>query len=240
MKVDVFIPCSIDQFYPNTGFNMLKILKKLGIEAKYNKEQTCCGMHAFNNGYWDTTKQIGEKFIREYHHSKNYIVTPSPKCALMVKKYYNELFHNSSLHNEYKQVQKNIFEFSDFLVNIAKIKQIDSSFEGKVTLHDSCASLNEYPTSRDVRTLLKMVKGLEFIEMKESTKCCGFGGGMSVNLEPIATALAKQKINNALATKAEYITASEATCLMHLAAYSNKYKLPIKTIHLVDILATGL
>lgn len=240
MKVEIFIPCSIDQFYPETGFNMLKILKHLGIDATYNKEQTCCGMHTFNSGYWDETKQIAEKFIREYHQSKNYIVTPSPKCAQMVKKHYSELFHNSALHNEYKQVQKNIFEFSDFLHNIAKVNKIDSTFEGNVTLHDSCASLYEYPTFKDVRHLLGMVKGLKLTEMKDSTKCCGFGGGLSVNLEPIATALAKQKISNALATEAEYITSSEATCLMHLSAYINKYKLPIKTIHLIDILSTGL
>ncbi len=157
----------------------------------------------------------------------------------MVKHYYPDLFHNTSLHNEYKTVQKNIFEFTDFLVNILKVEDVDATFNHKITIHDSCAAIREYGLTDEPRRLLKNVKGMEIVEMQESENCCGFGGTFSVKHEPISTAMAEQKVERALETGAEYITSTEASCLMHLEGYIKKHKLPIKTIHIADILASG-
>ncbi|MFA6923118.1 MAG: (Fe-S)-binding protein [Bacteroidales bacterium] len=239
MTVDIFVPCFIDQIYPQTAFNMVKILEKLGIEVNYNPEQTCCGQVAFNSGYWDETKKIGEKFIKEFANSK-YIVAPSASCVGMVKNYYPELFHNTALHNEYKQIQKNIYEITDFIVNVLNVTDLGSEFYATVTYHDSCAALREYGIKMQPRTLLGKIKGLKLIEMEESETCCGFGGTFSVKNEPISTAMAQQKIENAIKTGAEYIVSTEASCLMHLESYIKKNKLPIRTIHVIDILASGL
>ena len=126
MIVDIFIPCFIDQLHPNVGLNMVKILEKLGCGINYNPEQTCCGQPAFNAGYWDEAREVGEKFIKEFQNDR-YIVSPSASCTGYVKNYYPEMFHNSVLHNEFKQIKRNIFEFSDFLVNVLKIQTLEQS-----------------------------------------------------------------------------------------------------------------
>ncbi len=238
MIVDIFIPCYIDQLYPQTGMNMVRILEKLGIGVHYNPNQTCCGQVAFNAGFWDEAKAMGEKFIRDFPNDR-YVISPSASCVGMVRNYYDELFYNSALHNEYRQLKRNIYEFSDFLVNILKITQVDAVFEHKVTYHDSCAALREYGIKDEPRILLSNVKGLEILEMKDADVCCGFGGTFSVKHEGISTAMAEQKIQNALDTGAAYITSTDISCLMHLEGYINKHNLPLKTIHLVDILASG-
>lgn len=238
MIVDIFIPCYIDQLYPQTGMNMVRILEKLGIGVHYNPNQTCCGQVAFNAGFWDEAKAMGEKFIRDFPNDR-YVVSPSASCVGMVRNYYDELFYNSALHNEYRQLKRNIYEFSDFLVNILKITQVDAVFEHKVTYHDSCAALREYGIKDEPRVLLSNVRGLEIVEMKDADVCCGFGGTFSVKHEGISTAMAEQKIQNALDTGAAYITSTDISCLMHLEGYINKHNLPLKTIHLVDILASG-
>lgn len=238
MIVDIFIPCYIDQLYPETGFNMVRILEKLGIGVHYNPNQTCCGQVAFNAGFWDEAKAMGEKFIRDFPNDR-YVVAPSASCVGMVRNYYDELFYNSALHNEYRQLKRNIYEFSDFLVNILKITQVDAVFEHKVTYHDSCAALREYGIKDEPRLLLSNVKGLELLEMKDADVCCGFGGTFAIKHEGISTAMAEQKIQNAMDTGAEYVTSTDISCLMHLEGYINKHHLPLKTIHLVDILASG-
>lgn len=238
MIVDIFIPCYIDQLYPQTGMNMVRILEKLGIGVHYNPNQTCCGQVAFNAGFWDEAKAMGEKFIRDFPNDR-YVISPSASCVGMVRNYYDELFYNSALHNEYRQLKRNIYEFSDFLVNILKITQVDAVFEHKVTYHDSCAALREYGIKDEPRVLLSNVKGLEIVEMKDADVCCGFGGTFSVKHEGISTAMAEQKIQNALDTGAAYITSTDISCLMHLEGYINKHNLLLKTIHLVDILASG-
>jgi L-lactate dehydrogenase complex protein LldE len=108
-----------------------------------------------------------------------------------------------------------------------------------VTYHDSCAALREYGLKDEPRKLLAKVNGLELREMKENEVCCGFGGTFSAKFEPISTAMAEQKIANALETGAEYIVSTDSSCLMHQQAFIDKHKLPIKTIHIVDVLASG-
>jgi L-lactate dehydrogenase complex protein LldE len=239
MLVDIFIPCFVDQIYPQTGMNMVKILEKLGVDVHYNGNQTCCGQMAFNSGFWDEAKQMGEKFIKDFPNDRP-VISPSASCAGMVRNYYPWLFHNTALHYEYKQLKKNLTEFTDFLVNVLKIEDVGAEFNHVVTYHDSCAALREYGLKDEPRVLLGKVKGLELREMKDNEVCCGFGGTFSVKFEPISTAMAEQKVKSALATGAEYIVSTDSSCLMHQQAYIDKHALPIKTMHLIDVLASGL
>lgn len=236
MIIDIFIPCFIDQLYPEIGFNMLKIFKKVGCEVHYNPNQTCCGQPAYNAGYWDEAREVAEKFIKDFSNDRP-VVVPSGSCAGFVKKHYPELFYNTALHNECKQITKNLYEFTDFMVNILKITDIGAEFNSIVTYHDSCTALREYGIKDEPRELLKKVKNLQLREMKDSDVCCGFGGTFSVKFEPISIAMAEQKMQNALETGAEYLVLTEASCLMHLESYTKKQNLPIKPIHIINILA---
>lgn len=238
MVVDLFIPCFIDQVFPETAMNMVKILEKFDVQVNYNDQQTCCGQMAFNGGHWDRASEMGEKFLHDFPENRP-IVSPSASCTGYVKNYFPKLFFNTAYHNDYKRVGKNMFEFTDFLVNVLKVKDVGASFEHKVTYHDSCAALREYGIKEEPRILLQHVKGLDLIEMKDTDVCCGFGGTFSVKHEPVSTAMADQKINNALDTGAEYIVSTDSSCLMHQQTYADKQKKEIKTIHIADVLASG-
>ncbi|MCO5266607.1 MAG: (Fe-S)-binding protein [Lentimicrobium sp.] len=238
MIVDIFIPCFIDQLYPETGFNMVKVLEKAGVGVRYNKNQTCCGQIAFNSGFWDHAKSMGEKFIHDFKDCQ-YVVAPSASCVGMVRNYYDEMFYNSALHNEYRLLRKNIFEISDFLVNVLHVKDVGATFNHRITYHDSCAALREYGLKDEPRILLSHVRGIELIEMEETNVCCGFGGTFSVKHEAVSTAMGDHKLKQALKTGAEYIVSTDASCLMHQEGIIQKQNLPLKTIHLVDILASG-
>lgn len=238
MIVDVFIPCIVDQFYPETGFNMIKILEKLDIGVNYNPEQSCCGQVAFSAGFWDEAKEVGAKFINDFNNNRP-VVGPTTSCVSMIRNNYGELFHNSALHNEYRQLQRNIFEFTEFLVKVLKVTDLGATFNARVTFHDPCSSAKGNSVNSEARQLLSMVKGLELIEMKDSNVCCGFGGTFAVKFESISASLAEQKVLNAIDTGAEYIVSNDLSCLMHQESYAKKHKLPIKIIHIIDILASG-
>lgn len=238
MIVDLFIPCFVDQLYPQTAMNMIKILNKAGVEVHYNPQQTCCGQMAFNSGFWDEAKELGNKFLIDFPNDRP-VVSPTASCTGYIRNYYHELFHNTGNHLEYKRLIRNIYEISDFLVNSLKKTDFGATFEHKVTYHDSCAGLREYGLTNEGRLLLSKVKGLELIEMKDTNVCCGFGGTFSIKHEAISTAMAEQKVLNAIETGAEYIVSTDLSCLMHQQSFAGKQKLPIKTIHLVDVLASG-
>jgi L-lactate dehydrogenase complex protein LldE len=238
MEVDLFIPCFIDQLFPQTARNTVRVLEKAGCTVHYNPNQTCCGQPAFNAGYWDTCKEVAEKFIADFPNDR-FIVSPSASCAGMVKNYYPELFQDTVQYNQVKTIQKNIFELSDFLIRILNVVDLGATLNGTATYHDSCSALREMDIKSAPRTLLAHVKGLQLKEMEDTETCCGFGGTFSVKYEPIAVGMAEQKILHAEETQAEFLISTDISCLMHLDGYVKKQNKKIKVMHLADVLAAG-
>ncbi|MFC2114606.1 (Fe-S)-binding protein [Bacteroidota bacterium] len=238
MEVDLFIPCYIDMLFPDTGFNVVKVLEKAGCKVHYNPNQTCCGQPAFNAGYKNEAFRVAKKFLADYKGNR-YIVCPSSSCIKMVTDHYEDFFINSSQRTLFKKIQSKAIEFSSFLTDVLKIDDLGASFPAKVTYHDSCSALRGMGIKTGPRKLLEKVKGLELIEMNESETCCGFGGTFSIKMEPISSAMADQKVGNALATGAEYIVGTDISCLMHLDGYLKKQKKDLKVMHLADVLAQG-
>ena len=238
MTVQIFIPCFIDQLFPQTAFNMIKLLEKAGCVVDYNPEQTCCGQPAFNAGFRDESKEVCSKFIKDFRGAE-YIVAPSASCVGFVRNYYMKMFGNSSVHNEVKELGKKIYELTDFLVNVLKFDDFGAKFENAVTYHDSCAALRECGIKTEPRKLLENVKGLELVEMNDVETCCGFGGTFAVKFEPISIGMADQKALNAISTGGKYIVSTDHSCLMHLDGYIRHKGMNIKTIHIADVLTSG-
>ena len=239
--VDIFIPCFIDQMYPETGINMVRVLEKLGCEVRYNANQTCCGQVAFNAGYKEECGRVAHKFLQDFtNEESDFIVSPSASCVGMVRNAYADIFKTSSEFINYRTLEKKVYEFSEFLVDVLQVTKVPGSrLQATVTYHDSCSALRECGIKAGPRLLLANVAGLSLVEMAETETCCGFGGTFAVKFPGISVAMAEQKVENALATGVEYIVSTDTSCLMHLEAYIQKQNKPIKTMHIADVLASG-
>jgi L-lactate dehydrogenase complex protein LldE len=238
MNVQIFIPCFVDQLFPETAFNMIKVLEKAGCTVSYNTAQTCCGQPAFNAGFWNEAKSVCTKFLKDFN-GEDYIVGPSASCVGFVRNYYPRLFENSSLHHDVAYVGKRIFELSEFLVNVLKVEDFGARLEGRATYHDSCAGLRECKIKQEPRKLLSHVKGLDITEMNDVETCCGFGGTFAVKFEGISIGMGEQKVENAIATGAQYLISTDLSCLMHLQGYIKHKGYSLQTLHLADVLANG-
>lgn len=238
MKVQLFIPCFVDQLYPETGMNMVKILKKLGCQVVFNEKQTCCGQPAFNAGYWDEARAVATKFLADFE-GDSYIVAPSGSCTGYTRNYYERLFENTPDQSRIHRVTKRMFEFTEFLTEVLKVDNLNAQLNGKATYHDACGALRECGIKAGPRKLLAQVEGLELIEMKEAETCCGFGGTFAVKFEPISIGMAETKIKSAVETGAEYIITTDVSCMMHMQGYIDNQNLPIRTMHIADVLASG-
>lgn len=238
MRVQLFIPCFVDQVYPQTAFNTIKVLEKAGCTVTYNPSQTCCGQPAFNAGFWEESKAVCSKFLKDFN-TEDYIVAPSASCVGFVRNYYKKLFENDAAAIDAANIGKNIYELSDFLVNVLQQTHFDAVLEGTATYHDSCAGLRECGIKNEPRKLLANVKGLNLTELEDVETCCGFGGTFAVKFEPISIAMGEQKVEHALATKAQYLISTDLSCLMHLQGYINHKGYNLRTLHLADVLANG-
>ncbi|MBS1765248.1 MAG: (Fe-S)-binding protein [Bacteroidetes bacterium] len=238
MIVDLFIPCYMDQVFPDTANNVVKVLEKLGCGVNYNVEQTCCGRTAFEDGYQNECKAVSEKLIREFQNER-FIVCPGAYCAGMIKTIYPKMFHNSSMHNEYKSVQKHIYEFSDFLVNVLNVTDVGAKFMGKAVFMDSCKAINELNNYEAPRVLLNKVRGLELLELNDNNTCCGFSPAFTSHNEPVSSDMAVNKLTTIHQTGADLVISTDYTCLMHLSSVAENVHPGLKVMHIADVLASG-
>jgi L-lactate dehydrogenase complex protein LldE len=239
MKAALFIPCLTEHFYPQSGISMTKILEHFGVKVEYVEGQTCCGQPAFNSGYRNETIPVAEKFIRLFY-DKDYIVGPSGSCVAFVKCFYDELKIDKNLIPLYKELQKKIFEFTEFMVDVLKVDSIPGEFNHKVTYHDSCHPLRELKIHDQPRKLINSIRNIDFVEMERADICCGFGGTFSAKFEDVSVAMTKTKCKFIEESGVEFCVGSDSSCLMNIEGYMKKHNIKSKTLHIAELIAESM
>jgi L-lactate dehydrogenase complex protein LldE len=235
-KVTLFIPCFVDQLTPEVGLDMMRVLRRLGFEMEFPEEQTCCGQPAFNSGYWDDARPLAERFLRVFADYEA-IVCPSGSCTTMVRNFYSPLLAARGAPGEVASLAARVYEFSEFLVKVAKVTDVGASFPHRVAYHDACHALRELQLKWEPRELLRHVRGLEMVEMAYCEECCGFGGTFATKFPMISSAMGETKAANVEASGAQYLTSSDPSCLMHIEGLLRLRQSAVRTIHIAGILA---
>jgi L-lactate dehydrogenase complex protein LldE len=130
------------------------------------------------------------------------------------------------------------YEFSEFLVNVLKVHDIGAMYNGRVTYHDSCHALRELRIQDEPRKLINSIKGVDFVEMKSADVCCGFGGTFSIKFPDVSLSILDEKIENIIQSGADTVVSTDMGCLMHISGALNRRKIPIKTMHIAELLAS--
>jgi L-lactate dehydrogenase complex protein LldE len=243
MKVGLFIPCYIDLLYPKVGIATYTLLKKLGVEVEYPMKQTCCGQPMANSGYGHLTCKTDENFIQQF---KNFdvIVAPSGSCVLHIKEHLKS--EKDEWKNQARHIQQNIYELTEFLTDVLHLQYSNAYFPHKVGFHQSChgqrglhlSGMSEVTAEyfSKPEDLLRQVKGIQLIPLDKNDECCGFGGTFCVSEEAVSSKMGKDRVVDHLKNGAEYITACDMSCLMHLEGIARREKSPVKVIHIAEIL----
>lgn len=231
MTVGLFIPCYIDQFYPQVGIATLELLEKLGVKVVVPLKQTCCGQPMANSGFEHLTGDCNRLFAENFAGFE-YIVSPSGSCVLHVK--------------EHVHLSTPVYELTEFLTDVLQVKSLSARFPHKVGLHQAChgqrglhlsqmTELVGAPFSKPVH-LLNMVDGLEIVPLSRPDECCGFGGTFCVAEEAVSVKMGKDRVEDHRKHGAEYITAGDMSCLMHMEGILHRQGSPIKVKHIAEIL----
>ena len=244
MRVGLFIPCYVNQFYPAVAIATLRLLEKLELDVVYPMNQTCCGQPMANSGFEHLTGDCNTLFLENFSEF-DYIVSPSGSCVLHIKDH----LHVEDREGESKALRKKIFELTEFLTDVVKPDRLEASFPYRVGLHQSChgqrglglsqmSELVAAPFSKTEK-LLRMVHGLELIELSRTDECCGFGGTFCVAEEAVSVKMGKDRVHDHLHHGAEFITGNDMSCLMHLDGILKRQKSTTRIIHIAEILQGG-
>lgn len=241
MKVGLFVPCYVDQFYPGVAIAAMQLLQKLGVAVEVPLQQTCCGQPMANSGFAHLTNGCDRNFIKNFS-GFDYIVCPSGSCVLHIR----EHLLDKKDPGKAGIIRKKVYEITEFLTDIMKIKQLNAFFPYRVGLHASChgqrglhlSSMSELmaPPFSKPEHLLSMVRGIEICTPARPDECCGFGGTFCVFEEAVSVKMGKDRVADHLHNQVEYITGADMSCLMHMEGILKRANSPVKVIHLVEIL----
>jgi len=238
LRVSLFVTCIVDQLFPQTGLAMADVLERAGCRLEFPEEQTCCGQPAYNSGFQEEARSVARHFLEVFRDAE-YIVAPSGSCTSMVVHHYEDLFRKEpETLEEVRKLKSRVFEFSDFLLNVAKVEDVGARLDRVVTYHDSCHALRELKIKDGPRRLLSRVKGLTLKEMDIPEECCGFGGTFSVKFSDLSGAMAQTKVDSILRTGAGAVVSIDPSCLMQIQGALARRGAQIQTMHLADVLSS--
>lgn len=236
MKVGLFIPCYVNAIYPEVGVATYKLLCALGIYSDYPVNQTCCGQPMANAGFEKNALSLATHF-EDIFGQYDYVVAPSASCVAFVK-------------GHICRMSGKIYDVCEFLHDIIEVEKLPGKFPHKVSVHNSCHGVRELhlsspselniPRYSKLKNLLSLVEGVEVYEPQQVDECCGFGDMFSIEKPAVSVCMGRDKLRNHIATGAEYITGADSSCLMHLQGIVKREKLPIRFIHIVQILSAGI
>jgi len=209
---------------------MTEVLERLGYRVDFPAAQTCCGQPAFNSGYPEEARSVARHFLDVFRDAE-YVVVPSGSCTSMIAHHYADIFGKAP------ELAPRVWEFSRFLLEVAKVDDVGARFNGAVTYHDSCHALRELHIKDGPRRLLSKVRGLTLREMETAEECCGFGGTFSVKFPEVSGGMARTKIESILKTEAGTVVSIDSSCLMQIQGVIDRARLPIRTMHLAEVLA---
>lgn len=246
MKVALFIPCYVNTIYPEVGVASYKLLSYLGVEVEYPLKQTCCGQPLANAGFERRALPLCDHFEKLFG-GYDYIVAPSASCVAFVKNHYPSLLESEGKGSS---CSEKVYEICEFLYDVLKIDRLPTKFPHKVSIHNSCHGVRELrlsaaselniPHFSKAKSLLQLVEGIELLEPKQSDECCGFGGMFAIEEGATSSCMGHDKLLSHIETGTEYITGTDSSCLMHLQGIKMRENLPVKLIHVAEILAKGL
>ncbi len=236
-SVQLFVTCLVDQFFPDVGFAVVEILENLGLKVEYPQAQTCCGQPAFNAGFWNDARAMARHTIDVLSQSDAPVVIPSGSCGDMVIHHYAEILANDPEYGpKAAALAQRTYEFTQFLVDVLGVADVQARAGGCLTYHASCHGLRGLGLKQQPRKLLSNVSGAEQKELPGAEECCGFGGLFAVKMSDISGAIMQRKLDNIEATGADTVVGADVSCLMHIAGGLRRRGSKIQVKHLAEIL----
>jgi L-lactate dehydrogenase complex protein LldE len=236
-SVSLFIPCTVDLFLPHVGEATVSLLRRVGVNPIYHREQTCCGQPAINAGYREQAKKAAKHFIQVFEHDEK-VISPSGSCVGMVKFHYPELLADElQWRRRAEELSLRIYELSQYLVDILRVEDVGASFEGKVAYHESCHIYRGLGVSDQPKKLIRAVKGTQLVPLDAADTCCGFGGEFAIHYPDISESMLKDKVENYLASGADILLLCEPGCLLNIGGFLSRNFPGKKAMHLATFLA---
>jgi len=240
LRVGLFVPCYVDQLRPDVGLATLELLEAQGLHVDFPFAQTCCGQPWLNSGSADAAARLARRCV-EIFRDYDYVVAPSASCIATLRVHYAELLGGVD------EIGPRSYELCEFLCDVLGLEGLPGRFPHRVGLHESCHGMRELglggasersgePPSR-ARRLLSSLDEIELTRLDRPDECCGFGGVFAIEEEAVSCLMGMDRVRDHERSRAEILTSSDLSCLLHLEGLIRRHGAPLQTLHVAQILA---
>jgi len=239
VRIGLFVTCFNDLLFPQVGQAVVTLLARLGHEVEFPEAQTCCGQIHFNTGYRDECVPLVRRFTSVFT-GFDAVVTPSASCAAMARLHHATVAEHArdpALQKAAAEVAPRVYELTEFLIDVLGVTDVGARFPHAVTFHPTCHSTRLLEIGDRPQRLLGAVDGLTLLELPDRDQCCGFGGTFAVTNADTSVAMGSDKVASVVDSGAEFLTAADTSCLMHIGGLLSRQKVPIRVLHIAEILA---
>ncbi len=240
MRVALMVTCINDTLFPDTGKAVVRLLRRLGVDVDFPEQQSCCGQPMVNTGYLDEAVPVVRNFARAFA-GYDAVVTPSGSCAGSVRHQHGIVARRSgdaALERATAELSPRTYELSEFLVDVLGVVDVGAYFPHTVTYHPTCHSLRMLGVGDRPERLLRAVRGLRLVDLRDSDQCCGFGGTFALKNSDTSVAMGSDKARHVVESGAEVLVAGDNSCLMHVGGLLSRQRSGIRVLHLADVLAS--
>jgi L-lactate dehydrogenase complex protein LldE len=235
-NVSLFVTCIVDQFFPEVGESVVRVLRRHGVEVDFPRDQSCCGQPLLNSGFAKRAAGLGRRVLKSFDGDKP-VVVPSGSCVSMLRVYYLQLFEGDRRYQAMAEsLASRTYEFGEYMVKVLGVTEAEASFAGGVTYHPSCHLLREVGASAESEGLVRAACGDRYTPLPQGETCCGFGGTFAVKMSHISESMLEDKVANVLATEAEGLVSSDMGCLMHIGGGLSRRGADVRPMHLAQLL----
>lgn len=230
MRAGYFIGCATNLIYTDVAEATIRVLTMNGVEVVIPKGQVCCGIPVYTSGDFKNARKLAETNLRVFQNLDiDCIVTDCASCSAALKHEIEDLMGVGPFNVP-------VYDLNEFLVNVIEIKRNFTEVPMRITYHDPCHLRRGQGIIREPRELLKMVPGVDFVEMKDADTCCGGAGTFSYTHHDLSRKVGAHKVENIRNTGAEYVATPCPSCTMQINDLLNHEGLSIRTIHPVQII----
>ena len=239
--VALFVTCLTDQFKPRVGVAVVKVLEKLGWGVEFPQEQTCCGQPFYNNGFAAEAARLARRFV-EIFEPYEQIVTPSGSCCAMVRRHFPDaLAGDESWSKRAQRIGERTFEFLEFLEKVAGFDPMTLKLREpkRMTYHYTC-HLRSLGVTNEPVEFLERITNAQFVPLRGTEQCCGFGGTFALKLPHISAAMVEDKVANIRDTGAAVTICNDAGCAMNIAGMCHRAGVQTRVAHVAEIIAEAM
>ncbi len=239
MRVALLVTCINDALFPDTGRNVVRLLRRLGVDVDFPSGQTCCAQPMVNTGYVDEAVPVLRTFVRAFE-GYDAVVAPSGSCTGCVRHQHAAIARRSGdagLAAAAAEVSGRVHDLAELLVDVLGVVDVGAYFPHSVTYHPTCHSLRMLGIGDRPLRLLRAVEGITVVDLPGADQCCGFGGTFAVKNADTSVAIGLDKARRVEETGAEVLVAGDRSCLTHVGGLLSRRGSGVRVLHLADVLA---